>query len=162
LYKWKKRCKLFKQAFTKCTWTKQEDQVLQFMVKENGPKNWQHIAHAFNDEIGQAVKRVGKQCRERWLNHLHPSINKEPWKTNEDLILLETHWQLNNQWTKIAKHLPGRTETMVKNRYNALAKKKKKDMKLHSYTLETSLQADSEYQWRSDLINELRVMVNDR
>ncbi|RYY81178.1 hypothetical protein EON63_15980, partial [archaeon] len=23
--------------------------------------------------------RIGKQCRERWHNHLNPDINKAPW-----------------------------------------------------------------------------------
>lgn len=51
---------------------------------------------------------------------------------------------------------------MVKNRYNALAKKKIKEMKLHNYVLGTNLQSDNEYQWRSDLINELKLVDNDR
>lgn len=163
LYKWKKRSQGYiKQAFTKCTWTKQEDQMLEYIVAQNGPKNWQHIADILNQEVGMPVKRVGKQWRERWLNHLSPSISKESWTTQEDIILLENHSRLHNQWTKIAKYLSGRTETMVKNRYNALAKRKKKEMSMQNYVSGTNLHSDNEYQWRSDLINELKMMDNDR
>lgn len=33
--------------------------------------------------------RVGKQCRERYHNHLDPNINKGPWTPEEDAILLK-------------------------------------------------------------------------
>jgi hypothetical protein len=29
------------------------------------------------------VGRIGKQCRERWHNHLNPDINKEEWSETE-------------------------------------------------------------------------------
>lgn len=31
--------------------------------------------------------RLGKQCRERWFNHLDPSVKKTPWSPREDEIL---------------------------------------------------------------------------
>jgi hypothetical protein len=48
------------------------------------------------------------QCRERWLNHLDPSINKGEWTEEEDQILLKAQAQWGNSWTKIAELLPGR------------------------------------------------------
>ena len=33
--------------------------------------------------------RVGKQCRERWTNHLDPKINKGAWSKEEDNILFD-------------------------------------------------------------------------
>jgi hypothetical protein len=32
--------------------------------------------------------RTAKQCRERWVNHLDPSINKSKWTAEEKAILL--------------------------------------------------------------------------
>ena len=93
------------------------------IVHKYGAKNWQNIADLLNREIGKANKRIGKQCRERWLNHLQPSINKGAWTPQEDLVLLENHKAFQNQWSKIATYLPGRTENMVKNRFNIIAKK---------------------------------------
>lgn len=124
LYKWKKRTK--QKAFTKTTWTTYEDQILISIVNQFGPKNWQTLANILNQKLGEPDKRVGKQCRERWLNHLHPSINKQPWSASEDLILLEKHKKYPNQWARIAKDLPGRTENMVKNRYNIVLRNKEK------------------------------------
>lgn len=41
-------------------------------VQKNGAKNWSKIAK-------QMEGRVGKQCRQRWHNHLNPNIKKDKW-----------------------------------------------------------------------------------
>jgi len=35
--------------------------------------------------------RTGKQCRERWHNHLDPHINKEAWTVEEERIMADAH-----------------------------------------------------------------------
>jgi len=127
LYKWKNRIK--QKAFTKTTWSTLEDSILRQIVNSYGSKNWQAIANILNQELGEPNKRIGKQCRERWLNHLHPSVNKSQWTPAEDLLLLENHKKYSNQWAKIAKFIPGRTENMVKNRFNTIYKKKRDEIK---------------------------------
>ena len=52
------------------------------LVNINQEKNWSKIAK-------HLPGRIGKQCRERWYNHLNPSINKEPWAASEDRIIVE-------------------------------------------------------------------------
>ena len=71
------------------------------LVHRYGPKKWTLIAKHLNG-------RIGKQCRERWHNHLDPNINKSPWTGEEDRLLAQAHDQFGNQWAKIAKLLPGR------------------------------------------------------
>lgn len=33
--------------------------------------------------------RIGKQCRERWSNHLDPSLMKGEWTKEEDIALIQ-------------------------------------------------------------------------
>lgn len=39
------------------------------LVNQYGPRKWSAIA-------SHLPGRVGKQCRERWQNHLRPDVNK--------------------------------------------------------------------------------------
>lgn len=53
--------------------------------------------------------RTGKQCRERYQNHLRPDINKSEWSPEEDKIVIDLKEKLGTQWSKIALELPGRS-----------------------------------------------------
>lgn len=66
------------------TQTKEEDALLIQLVKENGAKNWSSIAKKMKG-------RMGKQCRERWHNHLNPDIRKQKWTEEEDRIIIQCH-----------------------------------------------------------------------
>lgn len=46
--------------------------------------------------------RSGKQCRERWHNHLDPEINKSSWSQTEEEVIFTAHRQLGNKWADIA------------------------------------------------------------
>jgi len=90
-------------------------------VLEYGPKNWSFIATKMHD---QDVFRMGKQCRERWYNHLSPEVRKDPWTEEEDRIIIEAHNELGSKWTTIANMLGnGRTPNSIKNRWNSTLKR---------------------------------------
>jgi len=97
-------------------WSPEEDALLTKLVLAYGDKQWRKWS-----VIAQHVPgRIGKQCRERWLNNLDTSVKKTPWTQEEDDLLLRYQAQLGNRWCEISKLLPGRPENSVKNRYNSL------------------------------------------
>ncbi|KAK7257438.1 hypothetical protein RIF29_31421 [Crotalaria pallida] len=103
-------------------WTTKEDKRLIKLVERFGIKQWSLIAKSLNG-------RIGKQCKERWENHLRPDIKKEMWTEEEEKTLIEAHKEMGNKWKAISLKLPGRTENMVKNHFHSTKRLKIVKMK---------------------------------
>ena len=59
-------------------WSTEEDQAIIALVSQTSDCKWTEIAHRLESEFSISG-RSGKQCRERWHNHLNPEISKKPW-----------------------------------------------------------------------------------
>jgi len=97
-------------------WKPSEDMKLLDLVKVYG-ECWAMISSKMND-------RTGKQIRDRYLNILRPNLKKGEWNQNEDFLLVSLYYSFGHKWSLIAKHMPGRSEAQVKNRFYSHVKKR--------------------------------------
>ena len=109
-------------------WTGREDDLMTKLVQENGTKQWTIISEKLNQYFPNAI-RTGKQCRERWHNHLNPGINKDCWELAEEIALFSTHANLGNKWAEISNYLSGRTDNSIKNHFYSTLRKQYRVLK---------------------------------
>jgi len=103
-------------------WNEDEDQEIIELVHKLGTK-WSSISSKSRSG------RSGKQIRDRYLNKLDPSLNKNSFSRLEDEIILKSYEELGPEWIRITKKLKGRSNVMVKNRYKVLSSNRKKSLK---------------------------------
>ncbi|CAN6579216.1 unnamed protein product [Malus baccata var. baccata] len=111
--------KVLNPEVVKGAWTKEEDDCIIKQVEIHGAKRWSVIAKFLPG-------RIGKQCRERWYNHLPLSINRDAWTKEEEQIIAYYQQLYGNKWAEIARFLPGRFAGLnaIKNFWNCTLKGK--------------------------------------
>ena len=109
--------KVINPSLVKGNWTQEEDAILTNWVHHHGEKGWTKVA-------SRLPGRIGKQCRERWVNCLKPNIKRSEWTEEEDNKIIELQSTLGNKWAKMAEIIEGRTDNQIKNRWNSVLKKK--------------------------------------
>ncbi|CAN6219994.1 unnamed protein product [Urochloa humidicola] len=98
-------------------WTVEEDLLLVNYIAAHGEGRWNALARC------AGLRRTGKSCRLRWLNYLRPDLRRGNITASEQLLILELHSRWGNRWSKIAQHLPGRTDNEIKNYWRTRVQK---------------------------------------
>jgi len=78
------------------------------------------LTHGRPSIAAKIGSRTGKQCRERYINHLSPHIKHGPWTDEEDEIMYKLHAELGSKWVQYMERLPGRSDIAIKNRWRSL------------------------------------------
>ncbi|XBI14706.1 hypothetical protein VPH35_057250 [Triticum aestivum] len=98
-------------------WTAEEDLLLVDYISRHGEGRWNSLARC------AGLRRTGKSCRLRWLNNLRPDVRRGHITPEEQLLILDLHSRWGNRWSKIAQHLPGRTDNEIKNYWRTRVQK---------------------------------------
>ena len=91
--------------------TPEEDQLLLSLVEKYGQNSWTDIAE-------KIPGRSSRQCKERYLTYLCPTVNHSPWTEDEDVLLLQKVHEMGKRWSDMSKFFNGRTANAIKNRYH--------------------------------------------
>ncbi|CAA0403042.1 unnamed protein product [Arabidopsis thaliana] len=117
-----------KVGLKKGPWTIEEDKKLINFILTNGHCCWRALPKL------SGLLRCGKSCRLRWINYLRPDLKRGLLSEYEEQKVINLHAQLGNRWSKIASHLPGRTDNEIKNHWNTHIKKKLRKMGIDPLT----------------------------
>jgi len=111
------------------SWSQEEDDLVQVLVSQVGPKKWALIA-------GQLSGKTQKQAYARWRDYLQPGLTSRPWTRWEETHLLDCQAHIGNQWAILARFMPGRSPNAIKNRFHAT--KRKMERNVGAFTNEKS------------------------
>ncbi|KAL3921726.1 MAG: hypothetical protein SGILL_002595 [Bacillariaceae sp.] len=111
-----------KPGVRKGQWTDQEDAIVIEAVTQSSEQPFTR----WSDLAQRLPGRVGKQIRDRWVNHLNPNINHLPFSRDDDLLLWDGHKKLGKRWVEISTKLfnSTRSENHIKNRWYSASFKK--------------------------------------
>ena len=85
----KKQLKMIKSTQKRKPWCAFEDDAIRALVLSSGTQQWALIAKRLESEF--FIKgRSGKQCRERWHNHLNPTVKKTAGTSAKKLLCSKT------------------------------------------------------------------------
>ncbi|XP_059282104.1 transcription factor MYB58 [Lycium ferocissimum] len=107
-----------KSKVKKGPWSSEEDLRLITFIQKHGHQNWRSLPKQ------AGLLRCGKSCRLRWINYLRPDVKRGNFTPQEEDTIIKLHQSFGNKWSKIASHLPGRTDNEIKNVWNTHLKKR--------------------------------------
>lgn len=126
-------------------WTKEEDALLLSIVQSMRiPMKWSLVAQ-------NLPERTGKQCRERYVNHLNPRLKVTDWSPTEDATIFHLYNTIGSHWAKMSKIIPGRTDNGIKNRFHNLRRQLERE---DEHRLRLNASRDFPEEIRLELIRE--------
>lgn len=125
--------------------TAEDDERLKDIIGDTEEINWREVA----EKMGN--KNV-RQCKDRWINYLSPTVNRTKFSLQEDIMLLEKYKNFGPKWVFISKFFENRTDVSIKARFLILKRrgytveylKRLLDRRLHQTTRTKKAKAKEE------------------
>lgn len=155
-----------KKALAKAWTQPEDDHLLDLVLQMKHPLKWSIIAQSLVEfsEANNAdtPERTGKQCRERYVNHLNPRLKHSEFTPTEDATIWRLFATIGSQWAKMSKVIPGRTDNNLKNRFHNLKRQlqREEDGRLRAPTPEDYGESVHEGRVR-DIPTFLRTRIED-
>jgi hypothetical protein len=125
-----------KHEHLRVNFTEAEDNALRQAIEQHGISDWFRIA-------AQLPGRNERQCRERWINYLSPTIINSAFTLQDDTLLLRLVATFGRKWWLLSqKFFPGRTNNFLKNRFKLLMRKSAKGVAVRYEPQEDATQSD--------------------
>ncbi|CAD8101468.1 unnamed protein product [Paramecium primaurelia] len=147
-------------------WTREEDQVLSQLydkyTEQNKCNKWSLIAMEMSKLCNSSHVRLGKQCRERWINKLNPQVERGPWYKEDEIKLLVAVLKYGKKWSQISRRdfENLRTENCLKNRFHTIIKRESTRFEINQTQSKKqilqNLKQEDEPQLIEKIIQELR------
>ena len=99
---------------TQVKFTQDEDIMLRNLVAEYVNQN-KLIDY---DEIAKKMNKTKRQVKERYEGYLRPNLIKKEWTKEDDELIEKLVNKFGKKWKRIESYFPGRSNVMIKNRYN--------------------------------------------
>lgn len=103
--------------YHRAKFTQQEDNKLIRLIELLGTGDWEAISLEMKN-------RTSRQCKDRWLNYLSPSLSSVPWTEDEDALLEKLHHKYGPRWTKISTYFKNRSPNGVRKQFQLIQKAK--------------------------------------
>ncbi|EAX83065.1 Myb-like DNA-binding domain containing protein [Trichomonas vaginalis G3] len=101
---------------TKDKFTQEDDEHLKEIVGKLEEIDWKTVAH-------QMGNKNARQCKDRWVNYLSPTVNRSKFSFQEDILLLEKYNIYGPKWVFISKFFENRTDVNIKARFLILKRR---------------------------------------
>lgn len=151
-----------KKRIPKNIFTIEEDKKL-IELKSIYENDWKKIADFMSN-------RTIRQCKERYNHYLSPEISSSQWTEEEDELLVQKVHEHGKRWKVLENFFDGRTEISIRNRWNMIERKQRKEIKKQTKdqlsqqkSSKKNIQSSSNCQNKSNLINSNHLLsLNDK
>jgi len=112
-------------------WSKEDNRLLERIVRDNKELKWDQIAEKFNASA-PTMRKTARQCRERFRNYIDVRNINTKWTREEKILFVLLHSTYGNRWEEIANFYAEKKDRTIKNFFFVCMRKVLRKVKAES------------------------------